>query len=396
MIGLLHRPSHHIASCAILGAILLYAFTGSPTPNQPGFSEIFIATILLLTSTGGFLNLHYVKTFNPTGLLFIAYGLSIPLLIAIISGNHAHLILRDIIPFLFLCLPLFFAPFLKHAEFLKYLTFGLLSLGLLFSARSLIDMMGLHFWLGNNTDELFYFANSPAVLFSALHLTAMGGVWLSRGKIVTGTGSIIASALPLFVMAASMQRASLALYALSIIILLGGYFIKSPKRAAPLLILTIMAGIAVWPLLNEIALMLGQKTELVGMNKRLAEIAVIWNEITIDPLHALFGLGWGGTFISPATDGDRVNFAHGLLSGMLLKTGLIGLSVTIAYLWTFLQKGWKIRNDQHILFFALGCPIAIDVLFYGAYKSLDFGLMLVLLSATQVKYCQDIEENLRS
>ena len=127
--------------------------------------------------------------------------------------------------------------------------------------------------------------------------------------------------------------------------------------------------------------MLGRKTALVGFNMRAEEMAAAWRQISAEPGSLLFGAGWGGTFESPAVGGLRVNYTHSLFSAMLLKTGLFGLALAFTYIVgvgvAFARAGF----GRAALVLAIGAPFLIDVVFYAAYKSLDFGFILLLAVA---------------
>jgi len=114
---------------------------------------------------------------------------------------------------------------------------------------------------------------------------------------------------------------------------------------------------------------------------RSAEWAAVWAEVSAHPISLLIGKGWGATFSSPAVADIEVNFTHGLLSSLLLKTGLIGLGLGLVYLGA-LGRGWLNMFKTHpVIVVALGGPILIDVFLYASFKSLDFGLMLLLLAS---------------
>ena len=116
------------------------------------------------------------------------------------------------------------------------------------------------------------------------------------------------------------------------------------------------------------------------MNMRSAEWASVWAEVSAHPINLLSGKGWGATFSSPAVADIDVNFTHGLLSSLLLKTGLIGLVLGVVYLGMLGRSGLKMFKMCPVIIIALGSPILIDVFLYASFKSLDFGLLLLLFA----------------
>ena len=114
---------------------------------------------------------------------------------------------------------------------------------------------------------------------------------------------------------------------------------------------------------------------------RLEEAQAVWLSVADSPLTLLFGQGWGATLESPAVGGIRVNYTHSILSGMLLKTGLAGLFLTVAYLAAIAVRLGRLAGSRPLLAGALAGPLLINIFFYASYKSLDFGLILLLIVA---------------
>ena len=104
-------------------AIALYAVWGSPTPDFPGAIEFLIAVLLFL-SIGGVVGLTKIfslyKEKQPFFILSAAalflYGLVVPTIQALIYNYDAVVVLRDLVGFIFLCLPIFFVQFF-HDKF---------------------------------------------------------------------------------------------------------------------------------------------------------------------------------------------------------------------------------------------------------------------------------------
>jgi hypothetical protein len=125
---------------------------------------------------------------------------------------------------------------------------------------------------------------------------------------------------------------------------------------------------------------LSHKTELVGVNMRFEEMRAVWAAVNERSFGVVFGLGWGAKFSSPAVADIRIGYTHSLLSGMVLKTGLVGAVLTLAYLGGLAGLLVKTKGYMAIVL-ALGGALVIDTFLYASYKSLDFGVVLMLVPA---------------
>ena len=114
---------------------------------------------------------------------------------------------------------------------------------------------------------------------------------------------------------------------------------------------------------------------------RAEEWCAVWAEIAAHPLSLIFGQGWGATFSSPAVADIEVNFTHGLLSSLLLKTGLAGFALGLAYLYGLGRVLVRLFSGYPVVVLAVAGPVLIDVVLYASFKSLDFGLVLALIPA---------------
>ena len=365
-------------------ALILYAAMSSPTPDSPGLVEAAIGLILSVLSVGGAFALikQPAGALQISGFMLLIYGLSAGVFLGLIHDQAPDLMLRDLIPFGFLFLPLFLAALAtNHERWLLTLT---LIMGAITAIRALNDMLGfLTFDLNILTSELTYLANAPTILLMTLislhrFMHSFTGQW--RLSLLLYAALAL---LGLIVMALSLQRASLGFTALYGAVLLLYYGALSPGRITVLVTALITIFIAFSA--QDVLLLLDaiiDKTQRYGVNKRDLEWQALWDAATANgPLALLFGHGWGASFISPATDGDRVNFTHGIFGAMILKIGLIGASLTATYMLQLGKILMQNMRTQPWLALALAGPFLIDVTLYGAYKSLDFGVILMLIAS---------------
>ena len=374
-------------------AVTIYALWGSPTPDDPGMLEVLIAALLILAvGVSGVRMVAFERNEIPVRLaqIFLLFGLSVPLLGGVLSGNDFGLLLRDVIPFLFMMLPLLLLPLIEKNDE-RFLLFSVLSLGFLFALRASFEIP----FLGKG-EELYYLANMPSVLFAAVFcagLAAQGFVERFNFKAVLKALVLCGvAALCVWPMIETQQRASIGVFVLSLVVLIAVFGIKHPRRIFIVVLAFMCAGgLFVSDILNVFET-LNRKTELVGVNMRAAEWAAVWNEISGNALSLFFGQGWGATFSSPAVADIDVNFTHGLLSSLLLKTGLVGLMFGVGYLLALgriLRSAFKV---QPVLVLAIAGPVLIDVFLYASFKSLDFGLVLALIPAVLYANKQSISQ----
>lgn len=373
-------------------ALLLYGLWGTPTPDTLGAIEILLAVLLVIAvGTGGAARPFGIGKPLPSNLIgaqaLLLYGLSLPVLAGSLQGHAPGLILRDLIPFLFFLLPLFCEGLVRNEKHFKVLVLSTIVIGLCFAFRDGARFLGdIAFLKPLAADPLSYLANAPTVLFAGLMLSGYGGKLVLEGRgirdIIVSLLLLSLAAMPFAVMALALQRASIGLSGVIILFWLALSLWHKPLRSLRILIPVSILGLMAAPTLSTFAAILLEKTANVGLNNRLEEAGAVWKAVAGNPFTLLFGLGWGGTFASPAVGGLSVNFAHSLPAAMLLKTGLIGVLLTLTYLAAFIRPLLCALRQTPILALALAAPFAIDTLFYAAYKSLDFGVILLVISST--------------
>lgn len=392
---ILHWTSDQLRCAALFVAMALYALWGVPTPDHPGIVEIMIGALLVCAvGVSGMYSIVRFDRANPLWRsalqILVIYGLSAPLLSGIIYGHDPALILRDILPFLFLGLPLFAADIFKgRPQHFQRLLWGCVALGAVFSLRASLeiyqDILGFLWVLSPPRDELTYLANAPTLLFCVLFLIGFFAQKMLQHLSVrtfvfaalVGVG-VAALCVPLV---ATMQRASIAYIVLYILILMAVGVWRYPYRTVPLVVLLFCAVLPFMDVAHDIVRMVQHKTGLVGLNMRLEELSAAWAELAGHPLKMMFGSGWGASFESPAVGGVRVNFTHSLLSSALLKMGIFGLGLVGLYIYGLGRALLPYLQTRPVLVLALAGPIAIDTILYAAFKSLDFGLVLLLGAA---------------
>lgn len=391
--GALNVSLGDIRFYALIMAILIYGCFGSPTPDVMGWTEIIVGALLVFTLPW-FSVIRNFGFYKILAAIIFAMGIGG----AVLMGADETLILRDGVAFVFLFLPILLLPMFENkCERILPFVLSIIFCGGVFAFRSMSLMGDLNFWLGGG-DALYYLSNSPAVLFAAIFsalLLCRGAMdWRSVGLLKFVILSIIC-ALSLAAMAVTLQRASLGLFVLSAIFYLGVEFKRRPYKALPVICLVGALSVFIWFGFHIMIDAISSKSRIVGGNMRAEEWQAVWGVISREPINILFGLGFGGTFESPAVGGMRVNYTHGLLGSVLLKTGLLGLLIVGAYLWMLTKKLTNIIRYDLIIGLALLAPFVIDVFLYASFKSFEFGLLLtaimvISLEITETKGFQSL------
>lgn len=377
------NPLHNLPArfVFLLVAMAVYALWGSPTPDDPGWAEIVMALCLILACGTPSITALSVAGPRPALKLFLIYGMSVPLLAGCLKGHDPSLIVRDVFPFLFLCLPLFLTRVAGHdARTIHIYIYAICALGLAFALRALGPAYGYLPPAG----ELYYLSNAPTVLFAAIfmagatiHCFTDAPRLAGWGKGCLALGFVVVI---LWAMLLDTQRATIAAIITSLLLFYAAALWRTGIRAfLPAIIVAALVAVFL-PVFDDAVQAIAGKTAKVGLNMRAEELKAVIDTISPSVITALFGTGWGATMPSPAVAGIAVNFTHSLLSYILLKTGICGLVLTLAWLARVLWDIRAIMRHNLVSGVALLWAVAIPVFLYASHKSLDFGLILLLVA----------------
>ena len=187
------------------------------------------------------------------------------------------------------------------------------------------------------------------------------------------------SGLILFAVLQDVQRAPVFALSISIIFLFIVALFYAPRRILYLLPFFLIPVFFMFPYLQSIVDDLLQKTVRVGVNMRFQELEAIWTAISQSPWTVLFGSGWGGSYASPAVGNLYVTYSHSLLSYILFKMGIVGLTITLVYLFFIIKAIFNVARRDIVLGNALFWAAIIPIFLYASHKSFDFGLLLILI-----------------
>jgi type IV secretory pathway VirB3-like protein len=367
-------------SIFVIGVMaIIYGLFGTPTPDGFGVVEAAVGLCLVMAVglTGAWRALRYraddVLWVNA-GRVSLVFGVSIPVIVGAVMGAGYAGIARDGVPFLFMMLPVFLVGVLKNSDEreLSLVVMAVVFIGTAFSGREL--------W---GSDPLYYLANMPSVLMAGIFFAGTAvTVCVERFSVRALGIAVMLGVLACAVMwpvVVTQQRASVGAFVLAVVLIMARLLWLYPKRVAVLVVPLVLAVIMAVPAVSEVVAGMVRKSDVVGFNMRFEELAAVWAEISARPLSLVFGLGWGGQFESPAVADIRVNFTHSMVSSVLLKTGLLGVVFTGLYFYGLARLWWSHALAQPVLALAVGLPIVIDVFLYASFKSLDFGLVLLVV-----------------
>ena len=376
-------------------ALALYGLFGMPAPSRLTWREVIVGGGLvlatgfirpLLIGSGAMLRHPEACLQDIAGTLAFNYLLWFPLLRGMLSGTNAEDVYRDVVPLMFLFLPVLLVP--GSTLMLRMLTLGLAAVGVLFSLR--------WWWPGLAFRQVGRFAmaegdgyllNSPAVLFAAVWLPLLALERLERkpgpasiilGAVLCGGAVIAGSAL-----AGAVHRAALIL---AVAVVAG--FAAWHARHKPLLSMLVVGMLAVAALSgDQLAGTIQQvawKTETYGLNERSAEAAAVLEQVGASWADLLFGQGWGALVRSPAVGGMWVSYTHSFMTYMLLKTGLIGCLVTLAYLMSLLPSLLRLMRIDPPLAVALIPPLGLGLFAHTSFKYMCFRLLLAVVNHEKI------------
>ncbi len=373
-------------------SILSYGLFSLPFPRNPGLIEGAVALFLIATvGLRGALNLVAFNS-NEGGVLKYRYVfwflLLTPTIMMFFNNWGLKTYIRDIIPLLYIFLPLFLLPIFHGYKFFRYLPWLVAIVGVLFSLRffletssSPLDIGSAVFW-----DNKKYFSYDPAVLFGAIWLFVNGLRHLIRTyasaflSLLCFTGSFLCVA----ALAGVVQRAPLALFALSCVI----YFLFSDiRKDYKVVFLAIMLYLTMTyfsGLFFDVTELFYQKQSEQGLNNKDAEFASVLGVLSLGLTEAMFGIGWGGGFVNPAYGNILMYNTHSVVSYMLIKAGFLGAVAMSVYYYGAIRSIICVFKYDLGLALSASSAFLIGLLFQPTYKTLSYGLILVIVFAYRV------------
>ena len=384
-----------IRTAGLIVALAVYGLFGVPAPGRLSWRGFAVAGGLvlacgvmrpLLVAMGFMLVDPKARLHDVVGTAAFNYLLWVPLLRGTLSGTDAEDIVRDIIPLIFLFLPVLLAP--TDGASRRILVAGLAAVGVVFALRwwwpgmALLDVGSFVMPEGDG-----YLLNSPTVLFAALWLPLLALEKLERRPeplslvlmLLLCCAAIIAGSS----LAGAVHRAALTMAAAAVISFAVWQAPRKPLLPTLLLAMLVTSALAGEQLAGTIQ-QVAWKTETYGLNERSAEAAAVLEQVGASWLDLLFGQGWGALVRSPAVGGMWVSYTHSFATYMLLKTGLIGCLATLAYILSMVPASLRLMRTDPSLAVALIPPLGLGLFAHTSFKYMCFGLLLAALSHEKV------------
>lgn len=375
--------------------LALYGTLSSTTPDSIGMAELTIGALLLLL--GGIPAIVSVITIGSwqtgtvrlpkTFFVSLLYLLTIPTLVAVVRNISLQEMIRDIIPLLYLFLPIFIVARIRNHEiWMKVTVLGLVFVGTAFSIRHFRGAEHELLEIGTkNFADVVLFPQDAAVHFSLFFLALASIYCLATRRLLSFVVVGLTLVAPLLAVSSIFARGPLGILLASIVLFsisLGfrtGIIITIGAFSSILIVgVQLFADATLQNMILSTADKIILKHQERGNTGRILELEGIWGVVTESPQVLLFGLGWGAEWTNPV-HGRSVSYVHNLLGHILLKSGLVGLVAVIIYGTTVVMKVLRIEYNRETLLILIPTvgAIFINAFFEVSYKGLTFGVLLL-------------------
>lgn len=373
----------------LASAILIHGAVGLPAPQTFGLAEASVgACLLMATGFGALFRFGSGAVLWSSGPAWAAVGavgflwlLWVPLMRGVAAGHAPEDIVRDVIPLVFLFLPLLLTPGLTRVgpKAAGTLAAALALAGVLIAARWVL------FGLPAGPVPERYLPNDPAVLFAAIWLPAVGFRFARRLPAWPGAAVLAAGgALCLAVLVLQVNRSASIAAAAALLAAFAGSLRSARLAGTGAAVLVVAAvGSAVWmrsDLVFSTMEAFAAKTQVYGTNGRLAELAAVAERAASTWDGLLFGAGWGALLRNPAVGDWWVSYTHGLPGYLLFKAGLAGCMVAGLWAVCLLTAVGRVLRRDAALGLAIVAPLLVGGLVHTGYKYLCYGVLLTLLT----------------
>ena len=392
----LESTNEQISFMILCAICLLYSFS-HPYPQVISILELaigFLLSVVFLMTLACFKkSLRSLFLLSILGIVFFW-----PLLVGIVGGSSLGGIVRDIIPFLYLCFAcLFITRDNDNGNLLnalaRVLPWFLTLVGIVFTMKEVLPFLGeILAKKGIMWVEMHLLIQSSAVTFAMCFLLLRGCNLIHYGNHFKGVGLLLLSLIPFIGSYLAVMRAPSVLYLLFILMA----FLIWPTRIWRKCIIVGIGSfffmIASGPnALSPYLTNLTNKQRNHGGNGKIEEVTRI-TELTLNgpPYIQLFGRGWGSTWASPAVQslehpGKQISYAHSFIAYSILKFGLPGyfisilLVVLVCYLFISTWLRIKAFSYEGTVLLSSMPPLLIGIFLEPNYKTLDFSMTLLIL-----------------
>jgi len=389
-----------------LAMSVVYGAFSSSSPDKIGVAELFIGLCLLV----------FVGVRRPIHIFDLrkndnnANGVSVPLYVRIgflyllfIPTFHGLIVMqndfgnwvRDIIPLMYMFLPILLLSLVRKEpeKWLIVLVVSLCTVGFLFSWRVVLDPSFIvnssgMFSVNHEESNQDHLMQDVSVNFGLTFLMCMALWYVLKREYLKGVTLFLVAFVFLLVVVASVLRAPLGLLLVVLISLIFSQ-VKKKKVLLTLVVMVLLIAPFILMYIQEITLFINQvlsamflKQEIYGINSRDLEVMAVINNAGKNITLLLFGEGWGGLLSNPIGGGSSWRFVHNMFMYFVFKVGIVG-SVAFAFyfFWLFKLYICSFRSSSLVLLLSLSLisPLLIAMILEASYKSLSFGLVLLLI-----------------
>ncbi|BAI71958.1 hypothetical protein AZL_013200 [Azospirillum sp. B510] len=385
-----------IGALSMMAALFLYGGFSVPAPPSVRGAELSIGLLILLAVgwkaplavvSGHALRAPSEAGWMPAAVAAFGWLLWVPLLRGAALGWEVTDILRDVVPLVFLFLPVLLVPALRGGGPVgtRALAAGLAVAGVLLALRWWRQADWEFAAIGRRAmaDGGVYLLNAPSVLFAAVALPALAVSLLAiDGRMRSWPAAIACmagGALCLGALAGAVHRTALGLAVLSLALIALWWISRRPWLALPLLL---VLGVLVSVVGDELVgawRQAAEKTRLTGVNARWEEGLAVIDHAVATPWTLMIGDGWGARIANPAVGGWRVGYTHTLAGYSLLKTGLLGMIALGVYLAALVRPWLRLMASDPPLALAVAPPLLMSLCLHTSFKYLDTGVLLSLI-----------------
>lgn len=376
-------------------ALALYGLFSAPAPPDLRLTEGAIGLLLVLAVgirrplyvvTGHALRAADAAPWEAPVILALAWLLWVPLMRGVWVGWAPGDALRDVVPLLYLFLPILLVPLLRAEpdQAIRALSWGLMLAGAGFALRWWkqanwgFGAVGLRVM----ADGGAYLLNAPSVLFAAIALPVTGLRMAARGGVARralGLVCLAGGVLCLAALAGAVHRMALGVATLAFVAVGCWWAHRMPVAVGLAVFLTAGAAVAFPDAVLGALLQVAEKNRLAGANTRWEEAAAVLDQAVAGPGNLLFGQGWGALIANPAVGGWRVSYTHTLPTYALAKTGVLGVLALAAYFIAVASRAMIALRRDPPLAWAVLPPLAMALGVHTSFKYLDTGMLLTLL-----------------
>ncbi len=377
-------------------AVSVLAYGAASAPAPPGIrpQELLVfAGIALFTGIAGpwrfFAGLEVARAPAPlaAGSAIMVWLLWQGFMRGLWNGWGLTDMMRDIVPMLFLALPLLLAPILGRLspDRSDRLADAAAAAGVLFTLRWWHDAGMALSAVGTSPlgEGRYYLLNSALVPFASVWLGLRATRWLllpqpTRGEWAQALLAAAGCLSCLLAQAATLHRAGLILSLLALGLGMGRWLWRRPALFITLFLLASAALIGIGARVAGVAALLADKTENVGLNNRIDELLAVLDQVGRDPLAFLIGDGWGALVPNPAVGWWRVSYTHSAASYFLLKLGALGLALMLGLAGLLTGLLARAARDMPMLLLAIAPSLLLGAFLHTSFKYLCFSLLLSL------------------